>query len=561
LFSGLLHCPRTHRLLPELLAVLLLVSAVPFAVPQARASTLVPHSPIIINGDSDFTAANGVIDGRGTRSHPYLIEGWNITASSWFGPNSPNGPGIIVNNTTAYFVIRNVISNEGAYPGLKLTHVANAAIENSQMNGYPWTAVVDSSRNIRMTNNGYDPNFNTRILVTNSVGTTVDHNKIFWMLIKTLQHLAITNNDIGGVGCPLCIEGSSDVLISGNTLPGCDCVTLSIGSSDHVTLSKNSIGGDYPLLVRFSSFVTISDNKIDGGVADLMDLNYCTNVSVRGNQFRGVPGTDYGLRHAMLSVYACGSMDISGNTFAPPGLYHGNFNLIDLTKSQNMTITANYFASSVTAVNASDSSSLLINENVVYLNSRGVALERTINTRVFHNNFLNNTVQAFDDHGTNNTWDDGSRGGNYWTDYNRTSADHNGIGDTPYVFNYNQDNFPFLQPLKLPVTGPRDFQVTANPTSFTVKAGVTANSTITVTTFNGFTDPITLTITPSSAFLTCTISPGVISGGSGTAILSCHGGNPSNGPVTFYVRVDAAGGGSSRYAYVQYTVTLWPATS
>ena len=456
---GSLRHPKGKRLWSELIAGLLLLSMIPFAVPQAKANTLTPHTPIVINGDSGFTAANGVTGGRGTRSHPYIIEGWNVSASSWWGPNGPKGPGITISNTTAYFVIRNVISNEGGYPGLKLTYVANAAIENSQMNGYPWTAVVDSSRNIRLTNNGYDRNFNTRIFVTNSVGITIDHNKIFWMSIKTSQHLAITNNDIGGVGCPLCIESSSDVLISGNTLPGCDCLTLSIGGSDHVTLTKNIIGGDEPLLVRFSSFVTISDNLFQGAVSNLATLEYCSNFSIRGNQFRGVPGTAYGLRHAMLAVYACGSMDISDNVFASPGLYPGNFDLLDLTGSQNMTITANYFASSMTAVNVSDSSSLLISENVIYLNSHGVALERTINTRVFHNNFLNNTVQASDTGTTNNVWDNGyPSGGNYWSDY--TGVDNcsgprqnicphpDGIGDTPYVFNHNQDNYPLMQPVQ-----------------------------------------------------------------------------------------------------------------
>jgi parallel beta-helix repeat protein len=113
----------------------------------------------------------------------------------------------------------------------------------------------------------------------------------------------------------------------------------------------------------------------------------------------------------------------------------------------------------VTAVNVSDSSSLLISENVIYLNSHGVALERTTNTRVFHNNFLNNTVQASDTGTTNNVWDNGyPSGGNYWSDY--TGVDNcsgprqnicphpDGIGDTPYVFNHNQDSYPLMQPVQ-----------------------------------------------------------------------------------------------------------------
>jgi hypothetical protein len=46
-----------------------------------------------------------------------------------------------------------------------------------------------------------------------------------------------------------------------------------------------------------------------------------------------------------------------------------------------------------------------------------------------------------------NNWDNGVSKGNYWSDHNGTDADHNGIGDTPYVIDAkNVDNYPLMKP-------------------------------------------------------------------------------------------------------------------
>jgi len=64
---------------------------------------------------------------------------------------------------------------------------------------------------------------------------------------------------------------------------------------------------------------------------------------------------------------------------------------------------------------------------------------------VYYNNIINNSRQAYDS-GNATYWDD-SRWGNYWSDYNETDTDGDGVGDVPYFIDTdNEDRFPMMAP-------------------------------------------------------------------------------------------------------------------
>ncbi|MCK4347916.1 MAG: hypothetical protein KAW47_04795, partial [Thermoplasmatales archaeon] len=77
------------------------------------ADTYNRHKPIYINGDGDFTAANGVTGGSGTEDDPFIIEGWDISTS---GLRRSGDGGIRIENTRAHVVIRNnYVHGQGTY--------------------------------------------------------------------------------------------------------------------------------------------------------------------------------------------------------------------------------------------------------------------------------------------------------------------------------------------------------------------------------------------------------------------------------------------------------------
>jgi parallel beta-helix repeat protein len=89
-----------------------------------------------------------------------------------------------------------------------------------------------------------------------------------------------------------------------------------------------------------------------------------------------------------------------------------------------------------------------ISQNNISMNDYGFYIESSTQNFIYHNNVLNNTQQTYVALGSVNIWDNGyPSGGNYWSDYDGTDVDDDGIGDTPYVIDtYNVDRYPLINP-------------------------------------------------------------------------------------------------------------------
>ncbi len=69
------------------------------------------------------------------------------------------------------------------------------------------------------------------------------------------------------------------------------------------------------------------------------------------------------------------------------------------------------------------------------------------NSIIYHNNFINNDVQARDE--WSNIWN--SKTGNYWSDYAGNDENNDGIGDVPYNISggFNKDYAPIMKPIDI----------------------------------------------------------------------------------------------------------------
>jgi len=128
---------------------------------------------------------------------------------------------------------------------------------------------------------------------------------------------------------------------------------------------------------------------------------------------------------------------------------HNDYGINDWGYSDfNSIIGNNIIANNLAGVWIAGSSETNITLNTVADNGQyGISLETSSNNRIYHNDFINNVNQVYI-YDSTGIWDNGySSGGNYWSDYSGVDSNGDGIGDTPYpIDENNQDRYPLMKP-------------------------------------------------------------------------------------------------------------------
>jgi len=132
---------RTERFKRVLLSVLMVAALITLAIPLSQVSSisatpdgLVPHDPILIEGNDNFIPANGVSSGSGMLGDPYVIEGWDIEPKIKLSHGLVGLSGIQIIDTDACFIIRNRKVHDGKaenLSGITFYNVKNGKIEKN----------------------------------------------------------------------------------------------------------------------------------------------------------------------------------------------------------------------------------------------------------------------------------------------------------------------------------------------------------------------------------------------------------------------------------------------
>jgi parallel beta-helix repeat protein len=238
---------------------------------RAIVSSYISHAPILIIGDSGFLGPNattGISWGNGTSDNPYIIEGWDINASS--------ANGIEISMATKYFIIRNCQifgGKENCSAGIELCDWAqNGKIENCTITGNYWGIISYFGNNVAIVNNTFLDNMEG-IDVRDSTNMIIDSNSIFGnhdgIMFGGSNSVISHNNITFANGTTLYLWYATDVNVTGNNISKSDA-SVRLSNSARVNFSDNNVFGTYS-----------SQNVIEGGII----IEYSTIVTMTGNHF------------------------------------------------------------------------------------------------------------------------------------------------------------------------------------------------------------------------------------------------------------------------------------
>ncbi|MEJ2242064.1 MAG: NosD domain-containing protein [Candidatus Bathyarchaeota archaeon] len=247
------------------------------------------------------------------------------------------------------------------------------------------------------------------IIFVDTQNSTIKNNKIednyygIWLINSSKNH--ITENNI-----------------TNNGYPG----GLNFYSSSYNTVEKNNfIGNFYGLKFSYSSFNNISENNIEDCQEQAISIfDACKNNSITANNIKNNRG---GIWFEYPTRYT--------------DEYYSNYNKILRNNIDSNTDWGILLQPTVQNI---------FSENNITNNGKGVRLNAQENSNEFYlNNFKNNTLDI-EQWGNATTWDNGTIG-NYWDKYTGIDNNGDGIGDTPYIINdNNQDNYPLMEPVEIP---------------------------------------------------------------------------------------------------------------
>jgi nitrous oxidase accessory protein len=213
-----------------------------------------------------------------------------------------------------------------------------------------------------------------------------------------------------------------------------------------------------------ADYVTVTGFTIENAMATtqagifLLDANYCNisnNILTQNRNGIRIERSNHNIIAGNTFTKNNGGIAIHGFNNTIYGNQIVNSAGIGISQSSNNIISENNLVNGSISLNDANSN-FIIENSITTFDGYSITFTASNNNSFFRNNFNSNN-QTFDNSEqltylnlSVNIWDNGFEG-NYWSDYNGTDTDGDGIGDTPYIINEdNQDNYPLMEPFVIP---------------------------------------------------------------------------------------------------------------
>jgi parallel beta-helix repeat protein len=270
-----------------------------------------------------------------------------------------------------------------------------------------------------------------------------------YTLISDISGSIVVERDnvvLNGVDCRLHGDGSENGItlrnINNNTIRNFELSNFNIGivvmGSDNNKILQNIITDNFRGLdLTASENNTISENNISCNTDGIALEN--VNNSIVENTITN--NTNIG-----IFLYGAGYNNIVGNYIENSGTG------IQLVESYNNTIFQNKIIGNGEGIGfGSGGGYSTVHYNLIADNGYAFTFWANSHNTIYGNNLINNTNQVHAWISSNN-WDYEPIG-NYWSDYNGTDSNGDGIGDTPYMISTSPedygdaDNYPLMEPV------------------------------------------------------------------------------------------------------------------
>ena len=340
-------------------------------------------------------------------------------------------------------------SIKGGDTGIDCSQSRNLEISGNKITRCNGRGLITSHSTGRISSNTLADNW-IGILITSSYDLTLEGNQLFNnsfnfgiinYQLSSFTNISIdTTNTVNGKPI-FWLLNQHDIVVNSTMFPDIGYLAI-INSSNVMVENLNMTDNFQGVLLVYSQDCTIRNVFADFNYRGIEMLQSNSNMLTNNH-----------LAHGWVAIKL---EEVHNNTL------YGNYMEsyldagVEIHKSNNNEFINNTIIVDQDSLIITYSNNNTIIGNTIVLNDYGLVIGISYNNTIYHNNFLYNKGQLFSDI-CNNTWDNGCEG-NYWSNYNGTDLNEDGIGDE-YLPWEDVDIFPLVNPYWNPADINHDLEV------------------------------------------------------------------------------------------------------